>query len=393
VLFRSIGKTATKSNQTIIATKKDQAGIKVTKGGSLTLAGGAVIKTGDTSSEENSNFYGINAGVLAEASSKINIKNSTISTNSSGSNGVFATGAGTKITVSNVKINTTGNSSRGLDATLTGTIIAANVDISTKGTHCAALATDRGNGTVSLTGGTLTTAGEGSPGIYSTGTISAKNARITATGSEAAVIEGKNTITLINTTIAGTVKRGVMLYQSFSGDAEVGTSKFTMKGGTLTAAAGPVFYATNTDAIVELSGAKVIGASGMLISAGADSWGTKGSNGAILAFNASNETLSGNIICDNISTIAVSLKNSTTLKGYINKQNTAKAMTLTLDKTSVWNVTGTSYLTSLTDAEEALSNIKDNGNTIYYNSNDKANNWLSGKTYTLTDGGKLTPVK
>jgi len=39
-----------------------------------------------------------------------------------------------------------------------------------------------------------------------------------------------------------------------------------------------------------------------------------------------------------------------------------------------------------------LSNIKDNGNTIYYDSNSSTNSWLEGKTYTLTDGGQLTPV-
>lgn len=386
-------KTATKTNQTIKATNKDQSGIKVSKAGNLTISGYKITKTGNSSSEDNSNFYGLNSGVLAEGGSKINIKNTTINTNASGSNAIFSSGAGSKITISNVKINTTANSSRGLDATLTGTIIATNVDISTKGAHCAALATDRGNGTVSLTGGTLTTAGEGSPGIYSTGTISATNAKITATGSEAAVIEGKNTITLTNTTISGALKHGVMLYQSFSGDAEVGTSKFTMNGGSLKAAVGPLFYATNTSAIVELNGAKVTGNSGKLITASADSWGTKGSNGAELTFNANNEVLSGDITCDEISSIAVSLKTKTTLKGSINTENTAKSMTLSLDKTSTWTVTGTSYLTTLTDADTDLSNIKDNGNTIYYNSSDKGNSWLNGKTITLVDGGKLTPAK
>lgn len=47
-------------------------------------------------------------------------------------------------------INTTKNSSRGLDATYNGTIIAKDVNITTNGTHCAALANDRGEGTVHL---------------------------------------------------------------------------------------------------------------------------------------------------------------------------------------------------------------------------------------------------
>lgn len=66
-------------------------------------------------------------------------------------------------------------------------------------------------------------------------------------------------------------------------------------------------------------------------------------------------------------------------------------LSLTLDSTSTWNVTGDSYLTGLTDEDSSLANIKDNGYNVYYNPEDSTNNWLEGKTFTLTDGGKLTP--
>lgn len=386
------GKTAVLSGKKITAQKVDQSGIKVSKKGSLTLSGITVTKTGATSSDENSNFYGLNAGILAESGSKITLKNSTITTHANGSNGVFASGADSKIYVSNVTIKTTKDSSRGLDATLKGTIVANNVNIDTKGAHCAGLATDRGNGTVSLTGGTLTTAGEGSPGIYSTGDISATNATITASGSEAAVIEGKNTITLLNTDITGMKKQGVMLYQSFSGDAEVGTSKFNMTGGSLTAAEGPLFYATNTDAVVELNKVKLANKSGILISASAGKWGTTGSNGATLKFTAKNQTLAGQITCDKISEIKMVLSDNTTFTGQIDQANTAGMIAINLDQTSVWNVTGTSYVTTIADEDNTLANIIDNGNTIYYDASNEANSWLEGKSITLSGGGQLVPV-
>ncbi len=56
----------------------------------------------------------------------------------------------------------------------------------------------------------------------------------------------------MDTTISGAVKHGVMIYQSFSGDAGTGTGTFTMTGGSLTAAAGPLFYVTNTEAVIKL---------------------------------------------------------------------------------------------------------------------------------------------
>jgi hypothetical protein len=386
------GGTGTRSNQDFNATNTDENGIKVTNGGTLTISDSTVTKTGNTSSNDNSDFYGLNAGVLAESGSAIELTNCTVTTNANGANGVFATGSGSSVTLSNVTIKTSADGSRGVDATQTGNITCTNVNITTAGQHCAAIATDRGNGNITVTGGTMNTAGDGSPGIYSTGNITASNSVISATGSEAAVIEGKNSISLTNVTISGEKKCGVMLYQSFSGDAEVGTSSFTMNGGSLKAAVGPLFYITNTQSIIDLKDANLSAASGKLLTASADRWGNTGSNGGVVTFKAENETLEGNITCDNVSSVTAILQNSTTLTGAINANNTAKSMNLTLDSTSNWNVTGTSYLTNFTDEDSTLSNIKDNGNTIYYDSNSSTNSWLGGKTYTLSDGGQLTPL-
>lgn len=386
------GDTVTKSNQDIIASEVNQSVVKVTNKGTLTILNSTLTKGGgNTSSEDSSNFYGVNAGVLAEAGSTINIDSCAINTSAEGSNGIFATGAGSTINVSNVTINTTGNSSRGLDATLTGTVNAKNIKITTNGAHCAALATDRGRGTINVIDAVLNTAGEGSPGVYSTGIITVANANITATGSEAAAIEGKNSISLTDTTISGAKKRGVMMYQSYSGDAEVGTSAFTMNRGVLTAAEGPLFYITNTDAIINLKNIKATATSGKLLTACADSWGTTGVNGGNVTLNADSQTLTGDITCDKISTISVLLKNSSNLKSTINTENTGKSVAISLDSTSTWNVTGSSYVTSLTDADSTLGNIDDNGNTIYYDSTVSANSWLNGNTITLKDGGKLAP--
>jgi len=55
-------------------------------------------------------------------------------------------------------------------------------------------------------------------------------------------------------------------------------------------------------------------------------------------------------------------------------------------------VLGTSYITCLTDSDTTLANIKDNVNTIYYDSSASANSWLNSETHTLTGGGKLVPI-
>ncbi|MBP2656353.1 MAG: hypothetical protein H6Q73_3922 [Firmicutes bacterium] len=392
-MYNQSGGKKVKSNQAITTAKKDQSGVKVTAGGTLSLSNSTITTTGDSSSMDNSSFYGLNAGVLAESGSKIDLKNCTINTTGTGANGVFACGTGSSVTLSKVKINCTADAAHGVDATLKGILTLNDVDITTAGAHGAAISTDRGEGTITVNGGTFATSGVGSPGIYSTGDIKISGAKIAATGSEAAVIEGKNSIALTDTTLSGAKLWGVMLYQSFSGDADIGTSKFTMNGGSLTAAVGPVFYATNTKATIDLSGASIQGTSGTLLTASSGAWGKTGANGANVTFNADNETLAGNIICDNISSVTMALKNGTTLKGSINANKTMGSVALTLDKTSTWCITGNSYLTSLTDADSTLANIDDNGYTIYYDAKASANSWLGKKTYTLTDGGKLTPRK
>jgi len=391
-VYSQSGGTAAKSNQMITTSDKATSGVKVTDKGMLTLSDSKVTTSGNTTGMEDSSFYGLNAAVLALSGSKIAMTNSSIATRGTGANGAFAVGAGSVVELSKVKIGCVASGAHGVDATIAGTIICTDVDITTAGNGAAAaISTDRGGGTITFTRGSAATSGTRSPGIYSTGSITVSDAKIKATGSEAFVIEGKNSVTLTNTTLSGARECGVMLYQSFSGDAGIGTSVLTMTGGSLTAAEGPMFFVTNTAAVVELKGdAKLSAASGVFVKAAAGRWGNTGSNGGRLTFKADGETLVGDITCDDISTVSVALQNKTTLKGTINAQGVAKVMALALDATSVWEVTGTSYLTSLIDQDITLANIHDNSHTIYYDSKADASQWLGGKTYPLSGGGKLT---
>lgn len=381
-------------DKTIGATEGDENTVLLKKGADLTLKNGILNKSGDTTSGDGSNFNGQNAVFLVAGNSMATIKNSEIYSNSEGSNAIFATGDQTKVMVQNVKIHTKGNSSRGLDATYNGTIIADDVYITTEGAHCAPLATDRGEGTVTVTNSTLSSDGEGSPCIYSTGNITVNNSVGNAAGSECAVIEGKNSITLNNTSLTGNVKNGVMLYQSFSGDANTGIARFNAKDSTLTSnATGAMFYVTNTQAEVTIENTDLNFPSGVLINVTSDRWGKEDANGGDLTFTGIRQKLVGNILANSISRITVNLTKKTSLCGAINKDKTAKMATLNMDINSSWDVTDDSYVTILTDADQTLSNINTNGHSIYYNANKAENNWLGGKTHHFADGGIIAPLK
>jgi hypothetical protein len=318
----------------------------------------------------------------------------SVKTTGSGANGVFSTGTGSKVILTNDTIYCTGSGGHGVDATIAGMLSVTDCKITTTNAHGAAIATDRGGGTVTVTRGNITTSGTDSPGIYSTGIITVSDATIAATGAEAAVIEGANTISLSNTSLSaakGTRDRGLMVYQSMSGDASGNKGVFTMTGGSFTwpSTTGPMLYSTNTTAYITLKSIAISNSSPILLKAAADQWGTSGKNGAIIYFIADGEVLTGNLICDNISTISATLQNATTLTGSID------SAALSLDATSIWIVNGTSYLTSLNDAAgiigTSITNIVGNGNLVYYNPAVSANSALGGKTFSLVNGGKLLP--
>ena len=321
-------------------------------------------KTGDTTSDDNSNFRGQNAVVLGIEGSQINIKGSNITSNSKGSNAVFATGEGSVINVENTNIHTKSDSSRGLDATYKGTVNGKNLTITTEGAHSATLATDRGEGTITTEAAKLTTSGEGSPVIYSTGNIIVNNVNGIANNSEIGVVEGKNSITLTNSNVTGYKDNGFMLYQSFSGDAESGIARLKAENNTLTThATGAFLYVNNTTAEVDLSNNAIsMPNTSTLVKAAADSrWGKTGENGGHLTLRTSNQELSGNIMADSISTIALDMTNGSSLVGAVNTDNTAKEVTVKLSKDSNWILTGDSYVKSLNNEDTTGSNIHSNG--------------------------------
>lgn len=404
--------TKTISNEEIKATESNQSVIKVTSGGNLTLKDATLNKvSGEMTVEEASDFFGANAGILVNEGATANISNVAIKTTASGANAVFSTGEGSTVNISNSSITTTKDHSRGLDATYNGTINASNISIQTAGAHCAAIATDRGEGTITVRDSKLNTTGDGSPCIYSTGNITVTNSQGMATGSMIAGIEGKNSITLDKVNLTGYAigrgngggsdDTGVMIYQSMSGDASNGTGTFTVKNSTLTIAKDSktytkalMFFVTNTDGIINLTNTNLNFGSGILVKASGneDGWGKTGANGASLKFNATKQTLKGDVICDEISTLDMSLKENTSFTGAIDNANTGTA-TVTIDSTSKWNLTANSYVTAFIDEDETLTNITSNGFNIYYDATNETNEWLEGKTIILAGGGMLTPVE
>ena len=382
---------AEETNQTYASTTADESALLISTDEAVTVNNPTVTKTGDSNGGDNCNFYGLNAAVMVKDGSVTTITGGTITTDADGANGVFcyggngasngAGGDGTTVIISDTAITTTGSGSGGIMTTGGGVTYANNLTVETSGGSSAPIRTDRGGGTVEVDGGTYTSNGLGSPAIYSTADITVKNATLISNLSEGVCIEGMNSITLENCdmTANNTAMNGkatfldtIMIYQSMSGDADSGTSAFTMTGGSLTSLSGHMFHVTNTHAVITLNGVKLINeGSDVLLSVCSDGW-NGASNTAELA--AVNQKLSGMILVGSDSSLTLTLRDGSSFEGTVSGEITnAKGDTVSteigtvsviLDSTSTWTLTGDTYITAF---EGQMENVETNGYTLYVN--------------------------
>lgn len=209
------------------STGTDENAILVSSGATATLKNITVDRTSsDSTGGDNSSFYGVGAAVLTTDGTAY-VKNADITTKAAGG----------------------------------GTLYAWDLNVETQGESSAAIRSDRGGGTMVVDGGTYTSNGTGSPAVYCTADIAVNNATLTANGSEAICMEGLNTIHLFDCDITGDMQDlsqnnttwTIIVYQSMSGDSEVGNSTMQIVGGSLTSKNGGLIYTTNTEANILLS--------------------------------------------------------------------------------------------------------------------------------------------
>ena len=349
-------------NETVLSAGKDENAI-LTAGGTVTIADSSLTRnSGDSAGGDSASFYGTGAALLVTGGT-LKADHCVIDTDAAGGAGVFAYGDGIAY-VSDCTITTRQGTSGGIHVAGGGTLYASNLTVATYGGSAAAIRSDRGGGTMVVNGGSYTSSGSGSPAVYVTADITISDADLTATGSEALCLEGLNIVRLNNCRLTGNMPDlsqndntwTVILYQSMSGDAQIGEGSFLMEGGTLTAENGGVFYTTNTDSVFTLNNVQIITAEGceyLLRCTGnknARGWGRSGSNGAHCVFNAISQTLNGNMIYDSISDLTVRLTEGSVFTGALIDDESCAGeggsglCTLTIDASSKWIVTENSCL-------------------------------------------------
>ena len=399
---------AVTTGETYPSTGSDENAVHVYEGAAVTLDNATITRDSDDSTGgDNSSFYGVGAAALV-TDGTLKINNSTITTDAKGGAGVFAYGSGTAY-VSDTSITTQQDTSGGIHVAGGGTLYAWDLDVETSGESSAAIRSDRGSGTMVVDGGSYTSNGVGSPAIYSTADITVNDAELTANGSEAICIEGLNTIRLFDCDLTGNMADNsqndctwnVILYQSMSGDSEVGNSTFEMVGGSLTAKNGGMFYTTNTESTFLLQNVAITNADDSEFflkctgNANQRGWGTTGQNGADCTFTARQQEMTGDVIWDSISQLDLYVLDGSTLTGAVvdDESNAGNGgdgyAALYLDSTSKWVVTGDSTVTNLYNAGTI---VDANGNTVSVVGTDGTVYVQGTSQYTITVTSYSTSV-
>ena len=392
----------TVSDTSLESTGTDENAALVSNGAEVTFSNDAISRTSsDSQGGDNSSFYGVGAAVLATDGTAY-VKGSTVTTDSKGGAGLFAYGDGT-VYAADTDITTQQDTSGGIHAAGGGKLYAWDLNVETNGESSAAIRSDRGGGTMVVDGGTYTSNGVGSPAVYCTADIAVNNAELTANGSEAVCIEGLNSLRLYNSNLTGNMSDDeqndttwtVILYQSMSGDSEVGNSTFQMDGGTITSKNGGLFYTTNTECTITLKDVDItynddneffLQCTGNNNQRG---WGQSGANGSDCNFTADSQDMKGNVIWDSISDLDFYMTNGSTLEGaFVNDESNAGNggdgyCNVVIDKDSTWTVTGDSTITSLSNA----GTIADaDGKTVSIVGTDGTTYVEGDSDYTITVG-------
>lgn len=372
------------SGQSYTSEGTDESAVLVSNGANVTLKDFTVNRTSeDSKGGDSSSFYGVGASVLA-TDGTVNLSGGTITSDADGAAGAFAYDKGT-VNISDTAITTTGNTAGG------GTVNAENLTVHTSGESSAAIRSDRGGGTMRVKGGSYTSSGTGSPAVYCTADIEVNDAKLTAENSEAVCIEGLNSLSLTGCDLFGHIQENeqndcdwtVILYQSMSGDSEVGNAVFNMTGGSLTSENGGLFYTTNTESTFYLNNVNITPSSNNEFflkctgNANKRGWGQSGANGADCSFTAENQKMEGDVVWDSISNLKFKMTEGSILTGgFIQDESCvgnggSGTADLSIDAESTWIVTKDSQLSSLTnkgtikDAEGKTVTIKGSDGTVY----------------------------
>ncbi|CAF1354041.1 unnamed protein product [Adineta ricciae] len=387
--FTTNGSALSISYETISATGNDTSVIVVGNGAQLNMSFVNIYKHGYSSDLLQASFFGVNAAINVQNGSRSYFDHLNITTHNGAAN-IYSYGNGSS-----------GPAAHGLYAGGYGTIVGNYISHYSGGNRCSSFSGDSPAGYVIVSNSIAHTSGIGSAIFYALGTITATNVIGRAERSPVLFSDGPQISTFINCHLTAGLLGGTVIFSSMArqNGAMVSfiNSKLTTLGSTM-----PALWFGNVIATAYLYNTVINTTSGILITANYSQvtqefnyYAGYADNSnllpAIVNVNVVQCNLNGSLIAYNGSSISWTLTQYSNWSGDAYSGYGQSFISVSLDFTSTWTLTGNTALQNISSAVVNLTNIISNGYNITYDSNSTANSWLNGSVMSLIGGGRLMP--
>ena len=399
-LFNGSSTPLSIDHQTFSTSANDTSVIVVGNGAQLNLSFVNIVKYGYSSNLLQASFFGVNAAINVQNGSRVFFDHLNVTTHNGAAN-LYSYGNGSYIYIASSILYSSGPAAHGLYAARHGTIVGKNLAHYSGGNRCSSFAGDGPAGYVFISDSTAHTSGIGSAIFYALGTITATNVIGYAEKSPALFSDGPQVSILTNCDLTAGLLGGTVMFSSMGRQTGAmltfTNSKLTTLGSTM-----PALWFGNVIATAYLYSTAITTRSGILVIANysqvtqefnyyAGYPDNPNLSPAIVTIDVVECSLSGSLIVYNGSSISWNMSQYSVWNGNAYSGYGKSYISIYLDSTSRWNVTGDTVLQNLTLADNNLANINSNGYNLFYDSNSTANNWLNGTTVSLNGGGKLMP--
>lgn len=344
---------------------------------------------------------GINAAVWVGNGSTVSLDNVNITVHNGAAN-VYAYGTGSVATISNSDLYSSGPVSHGLYAAGNGTIIGTNIKHYSGGNRCSSFSGDSPGGDIYVSNSVAHTDGIGSAICYALGLCNITNTIGHASRSPIMFMDGVQTGVWTGCDLTAGLLAGTVMFSSGSrstgGELTLENTKLTVLGKTM-----PAFWFGNTVASGTIINSQINNsASGLLVVANysqvtqdfdyfADYEDAPWLSPAEVTFDVLESSVAGDLVAYNESSIDFSLSGYSAWYGRGYSGYETAYLSVTVDATSTWTLSGHTTLQNFTVADTTFANIYSNGYNIYYNATSDANSWLGNKTYSLNGNGTVLP--
>ncbi|KAL2844856.1 hypothetical protein BJX68DRAFT_269392 [Aspergillus pseudodeflectus] len=397
------GKKKTFQHTTLKTDKNDTSVLVATKGADVSVQNTDIIKFGYYSNLIQSSFYGVNAAVLVANNSRIHLSDVNITTHNGAAN-VFAYGTDTVAYIDNAWLYSSGPTSHALYAAGNGTVHGKNIHTFSGGNRCSAFSGDTPAGYVYVEDSIAHTTGIGSAIGFAVKHLNFTNVIGYAEQAPVLFTIGEGEAVATNCDLTGGLLGGAVTF-SISKDTQAYPFELTLVNTKLKVLGdGPGLWYGSVYANTYVQSSQILAESGILavanfstITEAFNFYTGYETSGNIVATADSRvyveeSALSGDLVAYNGSTLGFSFKEHSYWSGRAYIGYGDAELGVSLDKTSIWNVTGNTALKNFTNADTSFSNVKSNGFSITYDRHAPANKALKGKTIKLAGGGTVSPV-